>query len=86
MIFLIQIIKLLKTDNDRIAFIELFNDLSYEIDELGYNHLDDQMELVKDLLENHFYIILEDDKQLKSLTSSIIKNQGRLELLLKNFN
>ncbi len=78
MFYLIQIIKMLDKEQQKL-FISIFDDLSYEIEEMGYNHIDDQCELISDLIFNHFNIELDDIKQIKVLTESIIKHQGRLE-------
>jgi hypothetical protein len=66
---------------DKKLFISLFNDLSYEIEEMGYIYLDDQMELINEMLDDHFGIYLEDCKQLKKLTETIISKQGKLNFL-----
>ena len=78
MLHLLQIYKMIE---DKKLFINLFNDLSYEIEEMGYTHLEDQMELINEMLDNHFGLFMEDDRQLKMLTQAILKRQGKLEVL-----
>lgn len=65
--------------NDKDLFIWVFNDL--DLEELGYFHIDDQAELINDLLDAHFGLFIECEKQLKSLTETIIKKQGQLQYL-----
>ena len=75
MIYLLQILKGL--DNaSRQQFIVLFNDLSYEIEEMGYKG--HETELVYDMLINHYGIFMECENQLKRLTDVILKYQGKL--------
>lgn len=78
MLYLIQVYRMVA---NKALFISLFNDLSYEINDMGYEFLDDQMELVNELLDNHFGLALECDRQLRMLTESIIKYQGKLNML-----
>ena len=78
MLHLMQIYKMV---HDKTLFIELFNDLSYEIEEMEYLHLEDQMELINEMLDNHFGLFLEDHRQLQRLTETIIKKQGSLQFL-----
>ena len=63
MLHLMQVYKMIQ---DKTLFIELFNDLSYEINEM---------------LDNHFGLYLEDSRQLQRLTETIIKKQGSLQFL-----
>jgi hypothetical protein len=79
MLYLLQIFKMLNKKQQKL-FIDLFNDLSYEINEMGYTHLEDQMELINEMLDNHFGIYLESHNQLERLTQIIISKQGKLEL------
>lgn len=78
MLFLLQIYKMVE---DKTLFINLFNDLSFEIEELEYDTPELQMELVNDMLNNNFGLWLEDDFQLKMLTETIMEKQGKLEFL-----
>lgn len=81
MLYLLQIAKMLN-DNQLELFISLFNDLSYEIDGLGYKG--NESELVNELLDNHFGIYLEDDNQLNKLTSCILNHQNNLDKLIRS--
>ena len=81
MLYLLQIAKMLN-DNQLELFIALFNDLSYEIDELGYKG--NESELINELLDNHFGIYLEDEKQLSKLTSCILNHQNNLHKLIRS--
>ena len=83
MFYLIQVYKMI---TNKALFISLFNDLSYEINELGYSDLFDQFELINELLDTHFGLYIEDFKQLQKVGTCILSNQGRLDLLLRNFN
>lgn len=78
MLFLLQIYKMVE---DKTLFINLFNDLSFEIEELEYNTPELQMDLVNDMLNNNFGLWLEDDFQLRMLTEKIMEKQGKLEFL-----
>ena len=78
---MLHLLQLYKMIPDKKLFISLFNDLSYEIEEMGYLHLEDQMELVNEMLDNHFGIYLEDYGQLHRLTTAIISKQGKLDFL-----
>lgn len=78
MIYLIQILKML-TGEQQELFIKLFNDLSYEIEDLGYSHPEDLGELINETLELHFGVSFADDKQLRYFTEYILKKQGELE-------
>ena len=79
MLYLLQILKMLNKRQQKL-FIDLFNDLSHEIEEMGYIHLEDQMELINEMLDNHFGIYLENHNQLERLTQTIISKQGKLEM------
>lgn len=70
MIYLLQILKMLKPSQKEL-FVQLFSDLDYEINELGWK--DDETTLVNDMLFNHFGLSIEDEFQLKRLTDSILK-------------
>jgi hypothetical protein len=76
MLHLMQIYKLI---DNKDLFIELFNDLSFELDELGYSNFPEM--LINEMLDNHFGIYLECDKQLQRITETIIKKQGSLHFL-----
>lgn len=78
MIYLIQILKRLNT-SERMLFIELFNDLSYELDELGYKDFPE--ELIDDMLFNHFGIEMTSESQLELLSACIVRSQGKIDNL-----
>ena len=78
MLHLLQLYKLV--DNKQL-FIDLFDDLSYEIEEMGYTYIDDQMELINEMLFNHFGIEIECCIQLEKVTRKIIEKQGALKFL-----
>lgn len=75
MLYLIQIIKML-TKDQRQHLVALFDDLSYEIDEMGYRG--NESDLIDDMLMNHFGLEMESDRQLQLLTQCILKHQGKL--------
>jgi hypothetical protein len=76
MLYLLQIYKMVQ---DKDLFINLFNDILSDINDLGYN--DSPEELVNELLSTHFHMTLEDDRQLKYFTNTILKKQGTLSFL-----
>ena len=76
MIYLLQIMKMLNKEQ-RTLFIGLFDDLSYEIEDLGYEGM--ESELVNDMLLNHLGIEIEDQMQLQRFTDCILKRQGNME-------
>jgi hypothetical protein len=69
MIYLFQILKTL-SKKDLELFESLFSDITFEIDELGYQG--NESELVNDMLDTHFGLYLEDSRQLEMLTKVII--------------
>jgi len=79
MLYLIPLIRMLNKKQRQI-FIILFNDLSYELDELGYKGY--EVDLVEELIDNHFGIIFESDKQLNSLTECILLHQNNLDKIV----
>jgi hypothetical protein len=62
------------TNQQTKLFIGLFEDLSFEIEELGYEG--NEEELINEMLDNHLGIFLEDDSQLEMFTAYILKHQG----------
>jgi hypothetical protein len=70
MLYLLQIYKMV---TDKNLFINLFSDLDYELDELGYK--DAPEELINEMLSNHFGITIDDERQLKILTNTIINKK-----------
>ena len=67
MLHLLQIYNMVE---DKELFINLFNDLDFELNEMGWS--DAPEELVSDLLDNHFGIEVLCPKQLKMITNAII--------------
>jgi len=76
MIYVIQILKMLNEEQFKL-FTIIFNDLSHEIETLGYDGMED--ELMSDLLFNHFGLTMESRDQLKMFTEYILKHQNNLE-------
>lgn len=74
MLRLLQIYKLLNTEQRKL-FIQIFDDISYEIDELGYS----PVEACDDMLQNHFGIEFESETQLRMFSIAVMKNQGKLK-------
>jgi predicted AAA+ superfamily ATPase len=83
MIYLIQLLKMMNKRQKEL-FVTLFNDLSYEIDELGYKNV--ESELIEEMLNNHFNLFIECDSQIQMLTKCILKYQGRLGNLVKTLS
>jgi hypothetical protein len=69
MIYLIQLLKALSKEDIEL-FKSLFSDISFEIEELGYQG--NESELINDMLDSHFGLSLEDQAQLDSLTRIIL--------------
>ncbi len=69
MIYLIQLLKALSKEDIEL-FKSLFSDISFEIEELGYQG--NESELINDMLDSHFGLSLEDQAQLDSLTKIIL--------------
>lgn len=78
MIYFAQLLRLI---NNEKLFINLFSDLSFEIDEMGYAGM--ETELVDDLLFNHFGLTIENSHQLAEITRVILENQNKLEKKVK---
>lgn len=76
MMYLLQIYKMVE---DKKLFIQIFSDLDYELNEMGWS--EDPEGLVNDLLSNHFGFSVDDEKQLSMLTSAILKKQNDLSFL-----
>ena len=74
---MLHLIQLYKLAGDKELFIKLFDDLSFEIDEMGYKGMEG--ELINDMLLNHLGLEMEDDSQLQMLTDCILRHQGKLE-------
>jgi hypothetical protein len=75
MIYLMQVLKMLNK-TQRKQFVELFSDLDYELDDMGWRG--NETDLINDMLFNHFGLSIEDSRQLQMLTDSILK-KGNLE-------
>ena len=69
MVYLMQILNRLDTNNLDL-FEELFTDISYEIEYLGYEN--SEYELINEMLNSHFGLTIEDDRQLQFLTKVIL--------------
>lgn len=80
MIFITQLLHMLKKREIKL-FIQLFDDMSFEIEEMGYDGM--ESELVKDMLMNHLGIEFTDEWQLEQVTEYLLKNQGQLENKVK---
>lgn len=80
MIYFMQILKMLDKKN-RQLFIDLMDDLSFEIEELGYKG--SECDLIDEMLLNHLDLEVQCPKQLKMLTEYILENQGRIESVAK---
>jgi hypothetical protein len=80
MIYFMQILRMLDKKN-RQLFIDLMDDLSFEIEELGYEGLED--ELISEILLNHLGLEIQCPKQLKWFTEYVLENQGKLESKVK---
>lgn len=70
---LMQLLKMLNK-TQRKQFLQLFSDLDYELDELGWRG--NETDLVNDMLFNHFGLSIEDESQLKRLTEVILKPES----------
>lgn len=76
MLFITQLLNLLTVEQIEL-FINLFDDLSFEIDEMGYKGMEG--ELINDMLFNHLGFTFEDGRQLEKVAQYILKNQGQLK-------
>ena len=86
MIYMMQILRLLNK-RERETLVAAFSDLSFEIEELGYEGLED--ELISDMLFNHFGIEMQEPKQLRWLTDWVLEKQNQPQIwesLLKTVN
>jgi hypothetical protein len=66
----------------RKLFIDLFDDLSVEIEECGYEGAEDQ--LIGQMMSDHLDLFMEDDRQLKMLGDYIMKHQGQIATKVKS--
>lgn len=69
MLYLLQLVKMLNI-RKRHYFYNLFADLSYEQNELGW--AGNETELVQTMLLNHFGFDIADERQLKIITETIL--------------
>lgn len=74
MIYLMQILRMLRHNKDIEHFRDLFEDISGVV-ELGYT----ETEAVSTLLESHFAIEIIDDDQLNMLTNLIVNKPKSVE-------
>ena len=65
---ILQLIPLSEIDH----FFDLFSDLEFEIEEMGW----DREELIRDMLINHFGLELLDDQQLHFLSEIMKKTES----------
>lgn len=77
---MIHFYQILNMIDDKQYFIDLFNDLSFELEDMGWKA--DPCTLINDLLDNHFGIAFECDKQLKRFTDYVLSKQGSLQYAL----
>lgn len=80
MIYLIQLVKMWNK-KERELFVALFEDLSFEIDEMGYEG--QETELVDEMLHNHLGIEFECNQQLEMITDLILRHQGNIEGIVR---
>lgn len=66
MFYLMQILRMIPT-SEIDCFFEMFSDLEFEIEEMGWN----REELIKDMLFNHYGFEILDDRQLATLSNSM---------------
>ena len=76
MLFITQLLNMM-TKKQIKQFVALFDDLSFEVDEMGWKGQEDEM--INDMLINHFGLELVDDWQLSEATKFIMNNQGKLK-------
>jgi hypothetical protein len=67
-----QILKMLTVEQIN-YFNDLFEDLSEEIDVLGWKG--SEPELINQMLQSHFMIEMEDERQLNMLTNCLLSNK-----------
>ena len=73
MIYFMQILSML-TKREGEQFVAMVSDLSFEIEEMGYEGLED--ELIEGLLSDHFGLEILDKSQLDRLTAYILEKQA----------
>lgn len=70
---MLHLLQLYKMIQDKDLFINIFSDLDYELNEMGWK--DDPETLINDLLLNHFGLTIEDDRQLAKITKTILNKK-----------
>ena len=73
MIILMQILQAIKGKENRELLIGLISDISFEVEEMGYEGLEE--ELIEGFLFDHFGLELLCPKQLTMLTDYILSKQ-----------
>lgn len=73
MIYVLQILGILNKE-ERELFVSLFSDLSFEIEELGYEGMEE--ELIEGLLFDHFGLEFTDRDQLTMMCDYIMEKQN----------
>jgi spore coat polysaccharide biosynthesis predicted glycosyltransferase SpsG len=68
-----QILNMIEGKEERDYFVALFSDLSFEIEEMGYEGMEE--DLVESLLFDHFGLEMMDENQLAMLTKYILEKQ-----------
>lgn len=77
---MLRLIQVYNTVKDKELFVDIFDDLSFELHDLGY--IDYPEDLIDELLVNHFGISFECPRQLKDFTNDIMRYQGKLSSYL----
>jgi len=80
---MIVFLKIFNKIKNKKLFLSVFNDISFDIKSLGY--VGDETSFVNSILESHFGLRIEDDKQLILMTNYILKNQGELIGKIKHY-
>ena len=80
MIYLIQLVKMWNKQ-ERELFIALMEDLSFEIDEMGYEG--QEAELINEMMFNHLGFEFECNDQLNMFTDLILRHQGNIEGIVR---
>ena len=80
MIYLVQLVKMWNK-KERELFIALMEDLSFEIDEMGYEG--QESELINEMMFNHLGIEMECNNQLNMFTDLILRHQGNIEGIVR---
>jgi len=71
-----QLVKMMSNQEIKL-FIGLLDDLSHEIEEMGYKGY--EVDLIEDIMFNHFGIEFECTNQLNMFAECIMKHQNKLE-------